>query len=188
RPGWPLPTACTKRCGWLTACSMPPAPTPSTASTGWSATFGTPIPPCSTLPACPSTSSPPAKCSSACARKTSDGRWPTAMPNPPALSLLWPEGTRPSQTCTALDPQCVRDLELESTLAAFADSRPGRSSIREVFLTLCTDPAVIAYRQDILDDLWRNPEFIAHLQALLPQLNALYTALIAVDVRRLLIQ
>ena len=60
----------------------------------------------------------------------------------------------------------------------------GRSTIREVFLHLCTDPAVIAYRQDILDDVWRNPDFTAHLEALLPDLNALDTAHIAVDRRR----
>ena len=106
------------------------------------------------------------------------------MPKPPSLSLLRPAGTRPAQTCTALDLQCVRDLELESTIAAFTDSRLGRSTIREVCLTLCTDLATIAYRQDILDDLWRNPDFTAHLEALLPDLNALDTAHIAVDRRR----
>src|SRR6266571_7186041 len=106
------------------------------------------------------------------------------MPKPPSLSLLWPAGTRPAPTCTALDPQCVRDLELESTIAAFTDSRLCRSTIREVCLTLCTDPAIIAYRQDILDDLWRNPDFTAHLETLLPELNTLDTAHIAVDRRR----
>ena len=106
------------------------------------------------------------------------------MHKPPSLSLLWPAGTRPTPAGTALDPQCVRDLELESTIAAFSDSRLGRSTIREVCLNLCTDPATIAYRQDILDDLWRNPDFTAHLQALLPDLNALDTAHIAVDRRR----
>src|SRR5919202_4350164 len=106
------------------------------------------------------------------------------MHSPPSLSLLWPGGTRPAQACTALDPQCVRDLELEATLAAFTDNRLGRSTIREVCLTLCTDPATIAYRQDILDDLWRNPDFTAHLEALLPDLNALDTPHGAVDRRR----
>lgn len=56
--------------------------------------------------------------------------------------------------------------------------------MRDVFLTLCTDPAIIAYRQDILDDLWGNPDFVAHLEALLPDLSALDTAYIAVDRRR----
>jgi len=106
------------------------------------------------------------------------------MQSLPLLSLLWPDGTRPAQTGTALDPQCVRDLELEATLAACTDSQLGRSTIREVFLHLCTDPAVIAYRQDILDDMWRNPDFTAHLEALLPELQALDTAHIAVDRRR----
>jgi len=110
------------------------------------------------------------------------------MHSPPALSLLWPDGTRPAPAGTALDPQCVRDLELETILAAFTDSRPGRSTIREVFLNLCTDPAVIAYRQDIFDDLWRNPDFAVHLQDLLPDLNALDTAHIAVDRRRAALQ
>jgi hypothetical protein len=84
----------------------------------------------------------------------------------------------------ALDPQCVRDLELEHTLAVLTDSRAGRSPVREVFLTLCTDPAVIAYRQDILDDLWRNPDFTAHLEALLPDLSALEAFQTSVDRRR----
>src|SRR5262245_56453057 len=106
------------------------------------------------------------------------------MPIPSSLSLLWPDGTRPAPACTALDPQCVRDLELENTLAAFSDSRLGRSTMRDVFLTLCTDPVVIAYRQDIFDDLWRNADFATQLEALLPDLNALDTAHIAVDRRR----
>src|SRR5262249_26635599 len=67
---------------------------------------------------------------------------------------------------------------------AFTDSRMRRSSVREVCLNLCTDPAIIAYRQDVFDDLWRNPDFTAHLEALLPDLNALDTAHIAVDRRR----
>jgi hypothetical protein len=50
------------------------------------------------------------------------------MQNLPSLSLLWPAGTRPAQTCTVLEPQCVRDLELETALAAFIDSRLGRSA------------------------------------------------------------
>src|SRR6266700_3886977 len=106
------------------------------------------------------------------------------MPRAPSLSLLWPGGTRPAQTGTALDPQCVRDLELESTLAALTSSRLGRSSLREVCLTLCTDPSVIAYRQDILDDLWCNPDFTAHLEALMPDLSALEASPLSPDRRR----
>jgi DNA mismatch repair protein MutS len=100
------------------------------------------------------------------------------------FSLLWPEGTRPSAAGTTLDPQCVRDLELESTLAALTDGRPRQSAIRKVFLNLCTDPVVIAYRQDVLDDLWQNPDFTSQLEALLPDLSTLELSHISVDRRR----
>jgi DNA mismatch repair protein MutS len=106
------------------------------------------------------------------------------MQRPQRFSLLWPGGTPSSQTYTPLDPQCIRDLELESTLAALTSSKLGRSTIREVFLTLCTDPAVIAYRQDILDDLWRQPDFTARLEALLPDISAFDTAHAFIDRRR----
>jgi DNA mismatch repair protein MutS len=100
------------------------------------------------------------------------------------FSLIWPDGTQPSQAATALDPQCVHDLELERTLAALTDGRPHQSSIRQVFLNLCTDPAVIAYRQDVLADLWHNADFTMQLEALVPDLSALELSRIAVDRRR----
>jgi DNA mismatch repair protein MutS len=100
------------------------------------------------------------------------------------FSLLWPDGTGLSQPGAALNPQCVRDLELENILAALTDGRPRQSSIRTVFLNLCTDPVVIAYRQDVLDDLWRNPDFTMQLEALAPELSALELSHISVDRRR----
>jgi DNA mismatch repair protein MutS len=100
------------------------------------------------------------------------------------FSLLWPDGTRQAQPGTALAPQCVRDLELENTLAALTDGRPRQAAIRKVFLNLCTDPAIIAYRQDVLDDLWHNPEFTSQLEALLPDLSTLELSHISVDRRR----
>src|SRR5919106_3292870 len=99
-------------------------------------------------------------------------------------SLLWPEGTGPSQAGTALDPQCVRDLELENTLAALTAGRPRQSAIRKVFLNLCSDPVVITYRQDVLDDLWHKPEFTSQLEALLPDLSTLELSHISIDRRR----
>ena len=70
------------------------------------------------------------------------------MHSPQPFRLLWPGGTRPSHVGMTLDPQCVRDLELERTLAILTDHTPSRSGIREVCLTLCTDPAVIVYSLD----------------------------------------
>jgi hypothetical protein len=101
-----------------------------------------------------------------------------------SFSLLWPGGTGPSPAGTVLETQCARDLELESILAALTDGRPRQSAIRKVFLSLCTDPTVIAYRQDVLDDLWHNPDFTGQLEALLPDLSTLELSHISVDRRR----
>lgn len=102
----------------------------------------------------------------------------------PPLSLLWPPGVQPAHTDTTLDPQCVRDLELERTLAALAARGSGRTTIRDIVLNLCTDPAVIAYRQEILADLWHHPDFTTRLEALLPDINALATYHASLDRRR----
>jgi len=113
---------------------------------------------------------------------------PEAIERLQPLRLLWPTGTRPLQADTALDPQCVRDLGLESTLAALTASGLGRITSREVCLKICTDPAVIAYRQDMLEDLWCNPDFTTRLEDLLPTLSALDTYRAAIDRRRSTLQ
>lgn len=89
------------------------------------------------------------------------------------LSLLWPDVSRRPQAGTTLDPQCVHDLEWESTITTLIGNPLGRSTLRETFLTLCREPEVILYRQDILDDLWQNPAFVAQLEMLLPDLGTL---------------
>ena len=78
---------------------------------------------------------------------------------------------------------CARP-EPESTLAALTAGRPRQSAIRKVFLNLCTDPVVITYRQEVLDDLWQNPDFTSQLEALLPELSTLELSHISVDRRR----
>jgi DNA mismatch repair protein MutS len=100
------------------------------------------------------------------------------------FSLLWPGDTRQSHTCLTLDAQCARDVGLETTLAALTDGRSGRSPMREALLNLCTDPAVIAYRQDMLDDLCQQPDFTRALETLLPDLNALEAYYGGMDRRR----
>ena len=104
------------------------------------------------------------------------------------FSLLWPDDTPRSQMCLTLDAQCVRDLDIERTLAALTDGMLGRSTIRDALLNLCTDPAVIAYRQDILDDLWQHPDFTQALEALLPDINALDAYHGSMDRRRSTLQ
>lgn len=93
----------------------------------------------------------------------------------PLFSLLWPEGAQPASTHHVLDAQVIRDLDLDLTLAALAGVRVSQTQIRDILAPLCTDPAVIEYRQDILDDLWHNPLLHDRLETLWPDLNALYT-------------
>lgn len=88
------------------------------------------------------------------------------------------------QASTPLDPQCVHDLGLAKTLATLGANTPGRLPRREGALDLCTDPAVITYRQDVLDDLWRNPDFTRQLQGLLPDIQALDPSHTFVDRRQ----
>jgi hypothetical protein len=92
----------------------------------------------------------------------------------PLFSLLWPEGTQPASTSRVLDAQVIRDLDLDLMLSALAGYRMSQTQIRDILAHLCTDPAVIEYRQDILDDLWRNPQLNDRLEALWPDLSALY--------------
>jgi DNA mismatch repair ATPase MutS len=93
----------------------------------------------------------------------------------PLFSLLWPEGTQLASTHHVLDARVIRDLDLDLTLSALAGTRLSQTQIRDILAHLCTDPAVIEYRQDILDDLWRNPLLNDRLETLWPDLNALYT-------------
>ena len=93
------------------------------------------------------------------------------MDTPQPFSLLWPVGA--ARCHTELSDQCVRDLELDQTLLALTRSSIERSKVREILIRLCADPAVIAYRQDVIEDLWRHPEFREGLDALFPSICAL---------------
>ena len=93
------------------------------------------------------------------------------MDTPQPFSLLWPTGA--ARRHTELDTQCVRDLELDQTLLALTRSSIERAKVREILTRICTDPAVIAYRQDVIEDLWDHAEFREGLEALLPSVGAL---------------
>ncbi len=88
------------------------------------------------------------------------------------LSLLWPPEKEKSLT-QPLPAETVRDLALEKTLDAFATDRQTRQDVSQVLLELTTDPAVILYRQAILQDLLDFPAVTSTLAAILPNLEAL---------------
>ena len=65
------------------------------------------------------------------------------------------------------------DLGLAPIIRALDfDGRHGRF-VAGVLAELCDDPAVIGYRQDLLDDLLRLPNLVANIASMLPQLGEL---------------
>jgi DNA mismatch repair protein MutS len=65
------------------------------------------------------------------------------------------------------------DLGLTPIIRALDfDGRHGRF-VGSVLAELCDDPAVIGYRQDVLDDLLRLPDLVADIAGVLPQLGEL---------------
>ena len=92
-----------------------------------------------------------------------------------------------------------RRARLDLALAAVIGARfgTGASAVRPVPIRaephgnsprvaehICTDAAVIAYRQDVLDDLWRHPVLADRLEALLPDISALDAYRSSVDRQR----
>ena len=86
--------------------------------------------------------------------------------------LLWPEGTAAISDQT-LNPQAVRDLEVEKVIAASCEQEEQRESMRQTLLTLCQDATVIRYRQEIIDDLLRHPNLVEAFKQLLFQITGL---------------
>src|SRR4029079_4308203 len=89
----------------------------------------------------------------------------------PVPSLLHPvAGT--THTSGRLAPS-EADLGLAPIIRALDfDGRHGRF-VGAVLAELCDDPAVIGYRQDILDDLLRLPDLVIKIAGILPQLGEL---------------
>jgi DNA mismatch repair protein MutS len=99
----------------------------------------------------------------------------------PPLSLLWPAGVAPSspvpEPLSASAAEDLNVLELVQTLVG-GDGPSNRLQQRERFARqilsqLCQQPEVIAYRQDVLDNLISHPHLRERLGQLLPGLEAL---------------
>ena len=91
-------------------------------------------------------------------------RWP--------MSLLWPEGET-ERGSVPLSTTATTDLALERIVQALdADGRHA-GAIRAIVCQLCTSPAAIHYRQEIMADLLALPALTAALRGLMPELAAL---------------
>ncbi len=100
---------------------------------------------------------------------------------PEPVSLLWPSGP-PQRTGAGpqLPADAATDLQLDEVVRALSagEGRPARRHqreqlVRQTLTDLCTDAAVIAYRQASVDDLLANPDLRERLLVVLPDLDAL---------------
>jgi DNA mismatch repair protein MutS len=107
------------------------------------------------------------------ATEASNGEMSPTNSNASPFSLLWPSGSRPA--ACFLDQSSQVDLGMEQITTALAQStqREQVQSIQDILLQMCTDPTVIRYRQDVMADLLRNPQLLAGLEELLPQIEKL---------------
>lgn len=104
-----------------------------------------------------------------------------ASEGPAAVSLLWPPGAvRGRGTGPGLTADAAADLQLAETIRILADGqgRPARRDNRErvarqTVSELCTDPAVIAYRQEVVADLLSDASLRESFGQVLPDLEAL---------------
>lgn len=99
---------------------------------------------------------------------------PPPAPNLPPISLLWPPAEdAPRALAPRLGEQTATDLDLDTTVRALTAAHGHAREIRAILLHLCDDPAVIRYRQDVIDDLLAHPELARGLEDLLPRLAEL---------------
>jgi DNA mismatch repair ATPase MutS len=86
------------------------------------------------------------------------------------LSLLWPE---PEQEAPPIRwHEAAPDLELNEISKALSIHPRYNSRILRILHSLTTDPAVIHYRQDLLEDMLQAPEFSEKLEKLLQQIDS----------------
>ena len=107
-----------------------------------------------------------------------------AASEPAPISLLWPGGSAPaSSTAQALPADAAADLQLDeiSRVLASGEGRPARRDqrerlVRQALTALCVDPAVIAYRQEVVAELLSTPPLREALAQVLPDLEGLSDA------------
>jgi len=97
---------------------------------------------------------------------------------PVNFSLLYPKGPGISangqDSFLELSPAAAHDLGLDEIIAAFTPDRDHQKEIRDIFSRLPCDPAVITYRQAVLEDLLANPALVERFTSLLPVIDSLF--------------
>jgi DNA mismatch repair protein MutS len=104
-----------------------------------------------------------------------------AADEPATVSLLWPSGSpRTPSAGPSLPADAAADLQLPELIRVLAagEGRPARRDhrerlVRQTLTDLCTDPAVIGYRQEVVKELLGSAPLREHLAQVLPDLEAL---------------
>jgi DNA mismatch repair ATPase MutS len=90
------------------------------------------------------------------------------------ISLLAPSGyEQRDDLYTSLSQTAVEDLDLESTVSFLAGEHIKKNYIRDILFSMSSDVSLITYRQDVFEDLFRNPSLSQGLEELLPVLARL---------------
>lgn len=86
----------------------------------------------------------------------------------PRLSLLWPPDAPARGRFKACNAWTIADLDLEFLADALCLHKRYRDQIRAILYTFCDDAGIIAYRQEILEDLLRYPALADTFEHILP--------------------
>ncbi len=78
-------------------------------------------------------------------------------PGEDAFSLLWPDGVERQAVSIELDAHARSDLVAEEFVYGLIADKRWRMEMGKDFFRLCQSPEVIAYRQEIMDDLLGCP-------------------------------
>lgn len=87
------------------------------------------------------------------------------------LSLLHPADSKAEYN--TLPPQAINDLSVDFICSALTEDAFEKGSIKNLMTNLTSDEAVIRYRCDIFDDLYKNPQLRVELEKLLANLSDL---------------
>ncbi len=87
------------------------------------------------------------------------------------FSLLHPSDSQ--AVYNQLPPQAINDLSVDYICAALTEDTFERGSIKNLMTNITSDEAVIKYRCDIFDDLYKNPHLRVELEQLLATLSDL---------------
>jgi hypothetical protein len=91
------------------------------------------------------------------------------------LSLLWPPDVpfEERKAGKTLDAHCLKDLDITKIVNILSPGSRQIDAIEAILLELCTDPQIIRYRQDILEDFLTWPDLCKGFEALAPLLDEL---------------